>query len=275
MKRRMACILVLLLGMVIVGGCSKSETASQGHQAETGKSGVVQFRANGEDFVRQGFTSKDGWMICFDHVYITIANISGYQTDPAYEAEQGDNIKVKEKVALAQNYTIDLAEGDENAEPILVGEVKEAPVGHYNAISWEMVKADEGPAKGYSLVIIGQAEKDGQKIDFTIGNNKEYRFTGGEFIGDERKGFLDENGTTDLEMTFHFDHIFGDAESPATDELNVGALGFAPFAQRAQNGTVKVVSLENDLWPADYNKMLEILPTLGHVGEGHCYHQEI
>jgi len=38
-------------------------------QAPAGDStGTLQFVANGEDFIRQGFTSKDGWNISFDEV---------------------------------------------------------------------------------------------------------------------------------------------------------------------------------------------------------------
>jgi len=39
-----------------------------------GATGKLQFYANGEDFVRQGFVSKDGWSISFDHVYITLSD---------------------------------------------------------------------------------------------------------------------------------------------------------------------------------------------------------
>lgn len=275
MKKVLGCIMTLVLSMVLLSGCGTSDPASQNTATETGKSGVVQFKANGEDFVRQGFTSKDGWNISFEHVYINLANITGYQSEPAYEAEQGDNLQAKEKAVLTGTYTVDLAEGDGNAEPILVGELKDAAAGQYNAISWDMIKAEEGPAQGYSLVIIGQAEKDGKKLDFNICNDKQYKFIGGEYVGDGRKGILSANGTTVLEMTFHFDHIFGDGGSLLTDELNVGALGFEPFAALAKDGVINVVSLQNDLKADDYNKLLEILPTLGHVGEGHCYHQDL
>jgi hypothetical protein len=55
-------------------------------------------------------------------------------------------------------------------------------------------------------------------------------------------------------MTFHFDHIFGDAELSANDELNMAAIGFEPFA--------------NGLQIAGVINMSEM--HLGHVGEGHC-----
>lgn len=220
-----------------------------------GATGKLQFYANGEDFVRQGFVSKDGWSISFDHVYITLSGITAYQTDPPYDPHEEAGIDGKAEVGLTGAYTIDLAQGGEDAPPILVGEVSEAPAGQYNAISWQMSRAESGAAAGHSLVMIGTAVKEGQSIDFTINVDEECDYYCGEYVGDERKGILTEGGTADLEMTFHFDHIFGDAELAADDELNLAAVGFEPFADGADAGTVL--------------NMAEM--HLGHVGEGHCH----
>jgi len=248
MRKRMLVlpIAVLFVASIMLAGCAGGG----------GVVGTLQFHANGEDFVRQGFISKDGWSINFDHVYITLADITACQTDPPYDPRSGGTMKCDVKVSLDKVYTVDLAEGGENAPPILVGEVQNAPVGHYNAISWRMVKATSGPAAGYSLVIIGTAEKDGQSVDFTINVEEECGYSCGEYVGDERKGILEKDGTADLEMTFHFDHIFGDAETPLDDELNLGAVGFEPFVDTAEGGKI-------DLNMAELH--------LGHVGEGHCH----
>ena len=238
-----------------------------------GAVGTLQFHANGEDFVRQGFVSKDGWSISFDHVYFVLADITAYQTDPPYDPHSHSAVKGNVQVGLDKVYTLDLAEGGEDAPPMLVGEVKNAPIGHYNAISWKMVKASSGPTNGYSLVIVGTAEKGGQSIDFNIKVDKEYAYDCGEFVGDERKGFVQQGGTADVEMTFHFDHIFGDADMPMDDSLNVGALGFEPFADIAESGKLDIdmAGFQAKLSAKDYQMLADILPTLGHVGEGHCY----
>ena len=220
-----------------------------------GATGTLELYANGEDFVRQGFVSKDGWSVQFDHVYITLADIAAYQTDPPYDPHSATEIEGKSSVSLDKTYTVDLAEGGEDAPPILVDKVSDAPTGHYNAISWEMVKAKSGPAAGHSLVVIGTAQKDGDSRNFVINVEEECEYGCGEYVGDERKGILSEDGTADLEMTFHFDHIFGDADTPADDELNLAAIGFGPFAGGAQG--------------ADVIDMAEM--HLGHVGEGHCH----
>ncbi|MFQ3616316.1 MAG: DUF4382 domain-containing protein [Cyanobacteriota bacterium] len=231
----------------------------------------MQIRANGEDFVRRGFVSKDGWDISFEHVYVNLADITAYQTDPPFNPEGSDPIRAQQQVTLPGEKTVDLAAGDENAEPILVGEVV-APAGRYNALSWRMANATDGPAKGYALVIVGTGVKDGQTVNFTLNLDREMTFTCGDFVGDERKGFLEANGNADLEATFHFDHLFGDGDAPADDELNTGALGFEPIAALAQNGQARadLKTLDASFSKENRDLLDSILPSLGHVGEGHC-----
>ena len=159
--------------------------------------GTLQFHANGEDFVRQGFVSKDGWAISFDHVYVHLADIAGYQTEPPYDPHAGGDVKAQVEAGPDGTHTVDLAEGGPDTAPIFVGQVDDAPAGQYNALSWRMVKATDGSASGYSLVMIGTAEKEGQTVDFTIQVENEYEYTCGEYVGDERKGILQKDGTAD------------------------------------------------------------------------------
>lgn len=238
------------------------------------QSGVLRFVANGEDFIRKGFVSKDGWEIKFEHAYIHLKNIKGYQADPPYDPTTKQNITSEESVGISGPYTIDLAKGDGNADPILIDEV-EAPTGHYNAVSWEIATATDGEMAGHSLLLIGEATKKEQTIPFKIGIDKEYITQAGEFIGDERKGYVDEGQTGGLELTFHFDHLFGDGELPAGDELNQGAIGFDPFAALAKDGSVDITMAElKEQSPAIYETLLHIMISLGHVGEGHAYTTE-
>ncbi len=261
MRKSFATLMILtLLASTVLVGCG-------------GEKGTFQFYANGEDFVRQGFVSKDGWAITFDHVYVTLAEVTAYQSDPPYDPHEGAQVQSRSQASLDGTHTMDLAEGGENAPPILVGEVRDTATGHYNALSWEMVPASGGPAAGYSLVVVGTAEKGGQTVDFTIKIETEYTYTCGEYVGDERKGVLQADGTADAEMTFHFDHVFGDAETPMDDELNIGAVGFEPFAEAAEGGRLDadMAGLQAVLSAGDYQMLVDILPTLGHVGEGHCH----
>lgn len=273
-----------LLVPVVLLGCSPTQTSTtQDSQTETppastssNEVGTIQFRANGEDFVRQGFVSKDGWQIDFDHVYVNLVDGTAYETYTPYDAEAGGEPQAKQTISLVIQKTVDLAEGDENAETIIVNEVP-APPGRYNAISWKMAKAAEGPAEGQVLVMQGTATKDSQTIPFTVKIDQELEFTCGDYVGDERKGILQPGETAQLEATFHFDHLFGDAEAAADDEINTGALGFDPLAAIAEGGQLdaNLATLEKKLSAEDYNTLIAILPSLGHVGEGHCKESQV
>lgn len=257
-------VVALLAGVIL--GCGPEAT------------GTLQFHANGEDFVRQGFVSKDGWAIRFDHVYVNLADIAGYQTDPPYDPHAGGEVKAQVEARLDGTHTVDLAEGGPDAAPILVGGVAGAKAGHYNASGWRILKATSGPASGYSLVMAGTAAKEGQTVAFALRVDTEYAYTCGEYVGDARKGILAKDGTADLEMTFHFDHIFGDAGTPLDDELNAGAPGFGPFAAIAGgSGSLEIDmgGLQSAMAPADYQKLVDMLATLGHVGEGHCHSETL
>lgn len=271
-----ALILCLFAGSIL--GCSTpiSSTDSAANETEAGESeastGMLRFVANGEDFVRQGFTSKDGWTIAFDHVYITLTDLTAYQTDPPYDASSGEPPEGMAESAIDGVFTIDLAEGDENAEPIVVDTV-EAPAGQYNALGWRIVPATDGDAEGYTLLLDGVAEKEGESVRFILSIDTEYAYNCGEYIGDERKGILEPGGEANLEATFHFDHIFGDGDAPADDSLNVGALGFDPLAAVASDGTLEMslADLESAMPAEEFTTLMSTLDTLGHVGEGHCY----
>lgn len=258
MKRFYLLLAIFLLG---AAGCSGAEVGS------------LSFTANGEDFVRQGFVTKDGWEIAFDHVYVTLDEVTAYQTDPPFDPSSGEMPTGDETVSLGGPFTVDLAAGDENADPIAVGAIDEVAAGHYNAISWEMVPAASGPSAGYTVHMEGVATKDGRTIPFGIQVDDTFRYACGEFVGDERKGILAADGSAEVEMTFHFDHVFGDADSPADDALNVGALGFDPLAALATDDTLMIdaAGLQAGLSADDFATFMDMVQTLGHVGEGHCY----
>ena len=255
--KKWALTLILLSVIFLVAGCG-------------GQNGQLEIRANGEDFVRQGFVSKDGWTINFEQVLVNLQAITAYQTDPPFDAATGE-MPEGESVAIAGPVLVDLAAGDADAEPILL-ETMEAPTGQFNAVSWEMVNGDDG----FTLHLVGTAEKDGTTIPFDIQISEVYQYVCGEFVGDERKGFVDPDATGDVELTFHFDHVFGDADTDLSEALNVGALGFDPLAALATDGTLMVTEadLVAGLSSEDFATLMDTLGTLGHVGEGHCFEAE-
>ncbi len=250
---------VLAVVMLFAVGCTSPEQ------------GTLEFRANGEDFVRQGFVSKDGWDMAFDHLYVTLEDFTAYQSDPPYDPDAGDAPIATVTAALDAPVTVDLAAGDADAPPILVG-TQPASAGRYNALSWDMVPASEGPATGTTLLLDGTATRNGDTVDFVLRLDEALTFTCGNFVGDVRKGILETAGTADVEATFHFDHLFGDGEAPADESINTGALGFDPLAALATSGTLEIdqAGLRDQLAADDYALLMDILPGLGHTGEGHC-----
>jgi hypothetical protein len=266
-------VLLQILIMTAAYGCGGSQqqeaTPEPAQEPETGS---LMFVANGEDFVRDGFMSADGWHITFRHLYVTLSEVTANQTDPPYDPHSGAEIIGDVSVSLDGIQTVDLVPGEEGSETALVGILEDVPSGHYNAMSWTMVPSSEGPSAGYSVYIDAQAEKGDQSYNVRLGFENTYAYSAGEYVGDVRKGFVDPGYTGELEMTFHLDHIFGDLDQPADCELNAMALGFEPFAALMQEGTVEedLSSLQSKMDPEDYAKLLEVLPTLGHTGEGHC-----
>lgn len=252
------------IGAVVIG-CLGMEMAWG--QAE----GTLQIRANGEDFVRQGFESKDGWQIEFDHIFVNLAAVTAYQSDPPFDPETDETPQAETFVSLEEITTVDLAEGDADAEPVLVAELS-APEGRYNALSWQMVAADSGPAADQVMVLVGEATQEDQTITFTLEIDQELGYICGDFVGDERKGILAAGEVAEVEATFHFDHIFGDGEADADDPINTGALGFQPLADLADGDELRVdlATLAAELSEEDGELLRQALIGLGHVGEGHC-----
>lgn len=278
MQRILILVSAIALTPFFLTACETPDTAdtiapTETTETATTETGTLTLVAEGEDYIREGFVSKDGWQLNFDNVYVTLADVRAHQVEPPFDPQQGDKLEPQETVVLVDTpTTVDLAEGDEDAEPIVVTQT-EAPVGAYNALTWSMVRGEEGtPAAGGTIVMNGKATREDREIDFLIGLDRELEYVCGEFVGEERKGILQAGDTAELETTFHFDHLFGSADTPAEDALNQDAVGFEPFAQLAQNGKLEVdrATLEQELSPQDYQTLQEALAGLGHVGEGHC-----
>ncbi|TVR97560.1 MAG: hypothetical protein EA406_09305 [Rhodospirillales bacterium] len=212
--------------------------------------------ANGEDLATDGFVgrklTKDGWELHFDHVFATVDDLVAHQTEPPYDAEAGGEPAATVSVAFETGgpVTLDLAAAGDDGR-VRVADAA-APEGHYNALTWSAVPAPGGDWAGQSMVFIGTATKDGRSVPFTLTSADTHEYTCGEYVGDERKGFVTAGDEADLEITFHLDHIFGRADKPADDPMNQEATGFDAFS----DGGTQAISLAG----------LHI----GHVGEGHC-----
>ncbi len=236
-------------------------------QAETG---ILELRASGEDRAVDGFISKDGWELSFEHIYVTLEDLTAYQTDPPFDAFSEAELEATAEVGLSDPLTVDLTADAADDYSVLV-EAVDAPAGRYNALSWGMVRAGDGPAEGYSMVLVGSASRGDEKVDFTLSLDSEVTYTCGDFVGDVRKGILAAGETADIQATFHLDHLFGQEGSEPS--FNDAALGFDPLAALASDGSLDVdtAELQTLLSSEDYALLTEVVfPELGHVGEGHC-----
>ncbi len=247
-------VFILLVGTGLLVACQSEQ-------------GTLQFTANGEAFARQPFVSKDGWTITFSHVVVQLDQVTAYQSDSSVVIEDGDE-PTGRSVSLKGRHSVDLAAGGQDAAPIVVGTVS-AETGHYNAVSWQM--QPDGDAA--TIMLSGSAEKHGQTVQFAIDIDNTFAYRCGEYIGDQRKGFVWADAVGTVELTFHLDHIFGNQAVSADDAINQQALGFQPLASLASDGRLAIGSdqLQQGLDSADYHRLQSGLASLGHVGEGHCF----
>ncbi|MCC5957274.1 MAG: hypothetical protein JJU07_14335 [Natronohydrobacter sp.] len=213
------------------------------------QAGSLTLFASGEDLATEGFNApeltKDGWSLEFTRIMASFDQITAWQTDPPFMA---DNAEIAgTALAIAGPFTVDLVDADED-DRVALTRVDATP-GHYNALSWALVPG----ADGFSLVLEGIARKDGQEVAFTLRTSESVMHFCGEYLGDARKGFVTDEAGGDLEITLHLDHLFGRADKPEDDEMNLAAPGFDAFAA----GGVQDFTLDG--------------LHLGHVGEGHCH----
>lgn len=254
--------------------------------------GSLDFVANGEDFIRDGFTGKTGWTIAFDHFYVTLEGPTAFQVAqeslghapepiaapgnyaPAHAGHPHEEIpEGAAHEALTGTYWIDLHEGP---DPILVDTIAITPIGNYNYLNFSMVQAAQGEFAGYAIIMIGSATKDADTVAFTIKLTEQMTFSDcHQEVDDENAGVVEPGGAGSVEMTFHSDHLFGDYDDLGNpDGVNPIALGFQPFADMAEGG---VLDCDQDqmakvMTADDYATFLAALYTLGHSGEGHCEH---
>lgn len=257
---RMSLLLWLILSLSyfsFAGGQKQEVEGDTTLQAPSSRTGTIIFTANGEDFVRKGFIDKQGWSISFDRLYINLLDPTAYMSSG-------------QRAVLKGAYWVDLAAGDDEAEPVEIGRLSEIPAGNYQALKFKIRKKSSGSFQGCSMVLIGRAEKKALSVPFIIKLEEEMDFDGREgYVGEELKGMLLPGKVTSVEMTFHFDHIFGDREAAADDHINTGSVGFDFFNQFAQNGKVDLCQSEMKK-AARYDTLVRAIWSLGHLGEGHC-----
>lgn len=244
MKKLLQLLALFLCGMTIA--CHK-------------QTGTLEFRANGEEFIKQGLISKEGWHLQFDQLLINIANPTAYHCDTDLP-----------ELTLKGNYLCDLTKGTKEDPSVLLKRLEQVQPGNYQSLRFSVEPLETGEYAGYSIILCGTAEKESAQLPFEIKLSEGLTFVGQEgYVGDSIKGLLNPGGTTDVEMTFHFDHLFGNQSAAQTSHVNIDSPGFALFANFAKEGVIQVD--QNQLINSpNYSKLMKALQSLGHLGEGHC-----
>lgn len=284
------CILavIILLSLACSGSVNDDETPAE-------STGELILKANGESFVSDGFTSKDGWDITFEHVYVTVSNTTAFQTEeqndsekPRYHAghSHGGLSTGSEYHTIEEDLLVDLKNGSSlDGNKVTLRSFYGVKTGHYNRVAWSMsetttntslqtglTSTDLATAMGNCITLVGQASKDNQTISFHIAFDEELYYQTTETNG--TGGIVSDNGSGEAEITFHFDHIFGDGDEAPDAGVNPGALGFQPFADMLADGETSLRTsfpqLANDISPADMDTLYKAYLTLGHSGESHA-----
>jgi hypothetical protein len=269
--------LIIALPLLVLGCDTTPQTTvtedAPATTTETTEGGTLEIYGNAEERPQVGFTSGDGWELSFEHLYVNFSEIKAYQTDPPYDYTSLTPIQNPVTEVSFAPQSVDLVTGNEDDPTVFLDSQSDVPEGHYNAISYNITPATDGPGEGYSIVIIGTAERDGETVDFVLNLEQELNYYCGEYIGDERRGILAAGDEASLEATLHLDHLFGEGSRPADDPLNQSAFRFDPLAALATDGRVEanMALLQAELSAEDYARLESSLVELGHAGEGHCF----
>jgi len=81
----------IVLLPILLAGCKSAETLAQ--QGKIDNRGNLVLVANGEDFVRQGFLTKDGWKIEFDRLEVSVSEVIAYNTNSETKSNLSDYLK--------------------------------------------------------------------------------------------------------------------------------------------------------------------------------------
>lgn len=269
---------IALMLTIVLAGCGTAE--------DQGPIGTLVFTANGEDFVRDGFVSEDGWAIEFEQVYVNVFGPTAYQVVEEPQLVPGlrhgghpheDIPNGAAHVSLTGDMFLSLKQAT-----FELGQDADAPIGNYNRLAFTVRPAPadaqdlEQEHLGSSIVLLGTASLADETIAFRMRFEEEMAYSACGPNGEA--GVLAEGGQAEAQLTFHFDHIFGDfEEGPAEPEdpetINYIAIGFGPFAELAEDGQLDVdqQALSERMSGATYLQLIEAVRTLGHSGEGHCH----
>ena len=112
MNRNLVKINTIALLSLLIASCSSETSESNNTSTVANNQGeaTLNLVANGEDFIRQGFVTKDGWTMNFDRLDVNLSDVTAYQIEGAFEPTEGDKLdtlEYSEKVSLLDTWTLD------------------------------------------------------------------------------------------------------------------------------------------------------------------------
>lgn len=231
--------------------------------------GYLQLVANGEAFIHEGLVTKDGWELEFERVTLNLDAVVASQRGAIAPGDHQNTQQESKTVILVDDpVVVNLTEGKAGAVTVVTRDA--VPTGAYNAIAWQLVSQPDTPA----IQLLGIARKNDTTLNFQLQFDHSLTYLCGEYVGDQRKGLVKVAETGELEVTTHWDHLFGNGRAAPHEDINIQALGFTPIAAFEDEGTVKITysELMQKLSPDHAELLNKTLQGLGHVGEGHCDH---
>jgi len=311
MKNRWIMVLLpaLVMGIFAVS-CEWDEEEYDGSFFDPGR-GTLEFYADGEEFIRDGFMSMDGWTVEFNHVYVNVENVWAEQSsglapasamdsasdmEPAHaghEAPDAGSAGYEIRAPLHGSFFVDL---HDQTGPTLIGTVNGVIAGNYDSIDFSMLPAtldsdtyggaldvdlQTAAAEGLTMIIEGTALFSGNGIltgstlNFTLKLDEQMEYV--NCGPNQGLGFVSNGGVGEAYLTFHIDHIFGDYEETPHEGVNAIALGVDPIARACDSlgrdpvCTLTQTEMKANMTVIEYNTFMGALLTLGHSGEGHCH----
>lgn len=212
------------------------------------------FKANGEEFIRKGFIDKNNWHLTFTDVFVNLTNINAV-------SESG------KKIELHGNFWINLLDGSDDL--IEIAKVTNVNPGNYKDLQFS-VSPQNNKCPNCSMLIKGTATKDNKKVKFTIKINESILWDAPDgYVGKTIKGIVTNKKDGEEEISFHFDHLFGDVTASKDDHVNTNSVGFDYFMQYEKNNSIDI-SQDALIKDKEYEKLIKAIWSLGHSGEGHA-----
>ncbi|MBZ0270715.1 hypothetical protein K8I61_01665 [bacterium] len=239
-------------------------------------SGDLDFVIDGGAELRGEITSKDGWRLVWDHVYVHLTDVVAWRADIAKhagETHDGDAGEAgDEHVSPPVNdFYVELTKAAEPSVFITAGGV---PAGRYGMIEFNLSpdtpKHGDDDVFGNAFTILVDADKDEEHLFLTVTVRDAYEFLDCGPNPDVAPVTPESAGQAVVGIDAS--PIFGNVNLAGDDPLNEASIGFQPFADAATTEVlvVKHHDLHDTLGDDLAERFLDSLALAGRTGAARC-----